>query len=145
MANYTATAVSNYFAVKDADAFTATCERLGLEYSSTTKDDRTLYRVSGPNDDCGAFPRWLPSDDPDEDDITVDFVREIAAHLADGWVAVFMEAGAEGSRSVTGVAWACNNTGSVVTIDLDDIYGHALMLGDHCTKALPIIVDARET
>jgi hypothetical protein len=45
---------------------------------------------------------------------------------------------------LTGVAWAFNNIGSVVTIDLDDIYGHALMLSKHCTKALPILVDARE-
>lgn len=55
----------------------------------------------------------------------------IAAHLADGEVAVLKEAGAEKASYVGGVALAVSANGQTARVDLDEIYKRADELGPH--------------
>jgi transcriptional antiterminator Rof (Rho-off) len=64
-----------------------------------------------------------------------DFALLLAAHLADGEVAVAMEAGAEKLRYVNGFAFAVNAAGDVRSVSLDDIYALAEDLGPNVTVA----------
>lgn len=60
----------------------------------------------------------------------------VSAHLIDGDVAVFMEAGAEKMSFVGGVAVAVNSKGEVVSVGLSDIYDKAAGLGENITYAM---------
>ena len=64
-----------------------------------------------------------------------DLIIELSGHLADGWVAILMEAGAEKLRYVSGFAIAVNNRGAIETVHLSDIYEKAQWLGGHLTPA----------
>jgi hypothetical protein len=65
-------------------------------------------------------------EDGTEDYEDIDFVDELAPHLADGEVAVLMTAGAENLRYVTGYAIALKNDGSTMTLDINNIYDNVL-------------------
>jgi hypothetical protein len=118
MADYIATARSNYFAVKNEAAFAAWCERRDL---ATWTDDQDLSLHAISSDTCHGD--W-PSYDPDEDG-DFDLAQELAAHLAPGHVAVLIEAGAEKLRYVSGSAVAVHPDGRTVQLCLDDIYAMA--------------------
>jgi len=88
--------------------------------------------ISGTPDGDG----W-PSNRVNENDevVDIDLVRDLAAHLEDGWVAVLMEAGAEKCRYVTGWALGLNSKGETRRVSLEDIYELAGQIGEHVTKA----------
>lgn len=118
MANYYASARSNYFRVKDIDAFEKWVESVpGLGIFTKEKDGETLYAIydDGP-DACG----W-PSYDY-EDDTEIDLTAELAAHLVDGDVAVLIEVGAEKLRYLVGQAVAVRSDGEVIHLNLNTIY-----------------------
>lgn len=94
MANYDAAARSSYFRVKDERAFRALFEDYVLDVVGKEDEDSVgedglvaLLCVGG-----GGWPTGLG---PDEDQDIADLV---APHLAEGWVAVFIEAGHEKLR-----------------------------------------------
>ncbi len=99
--DYISTSRSNYFRVKDAEAFKAWCS--------------IFHAVA-----------W-PSDYMDDDDtlVEVDFTTELAQHLMDTDIAVLMEAGAEGQRYVAAHAFAVNSDGASVSVNIDEIYAKA--------------------
>jgi hypothetical protein len=132
MANYYATARSNYFLVKDKEAFAVAMTDLGVG----VWDDREDGRV-GVYPDYGDSNGW-PSYDPEEDK-DIEFTHIVAAHLADDEVCVLQEVGAEKLHYLNGYAIAFTNelatdAAAGVAVSLEDIYAKAAELGN-CTPA----------
>ena len=118
MANYYASARSNYFRVKDSKVFEDWVNSIpGLGIFTKQVADATLYAIyDNGGDACG----W-PSYDP-ENDCEIDLTEELSAHLAEGQIAVLIEVGAEKLRYLVGHAVAVNWKGEVECLNLDRIY-----------------------
>ena len=122
MANYVATARSNYFKVKDPEAFeswVANCPNVGL----ISEDDGT-FAVYSDDPDSGSWPNYR-FDEETGDYEEFDIFAEIAEFLIDGEIAVFMEVGAEKLRYCNGYAIAVHSNGEYETLNLDRIYDFA--------------------
>ena len=139
MANYYATARSNYFAVKDETAFREWAESIGLmvfepTHTTVTADGIDRFAIApGDGDECGWFcTRYDEESDEHED---VDLTKELSAHLRDGEVAILMEVGSEKLRYLCGYATAVNSVGKTVSMSLEGIYARAAKLGTHITRA----------
>jgi len=88
MANYEATARSNYFSVKDMPAFTAWCSTLNVEVSPVSARNPGLIAL--------LFAEGVPSSSYNEDtqDLEdLDFYGDLASHLIAGQVAVIRDSG----------------------------------------------------
>ncbi len=135
MANYYASARTNYFAVTDLEAFRADIESKtsSVDVISQEKDGLTLVALLGSDDDGGGFP--FEYQDEDGDYVELDWAEIFKAHLEDGWVAIIMESGAEKLRYIAGYAVAYNSKGETVSLNLDDIYDKAKSIGTHITHA----------
>jgi len=132
MANYNATARSNYFRVapeKQAD-FDALVDKFGLDV--VRKDDGTVAVFPGDFTDDGTFP----STDPDTDE-DFRFQDKLAPLLAEGSVAILVESGAEKQRYVYGGAVAFDRSGIDVSISISDIVGLALKTFPGCEVSEP--------
>ena len=130
MANYYSSARTNYFRVKDVDAFNAWVKEFedncGVEVVS--KEDTFAILFDGES----GVP-YFREVEGDYDDL--DFMDELSNHLADEEVAILHESGAEKLRYINGFAIAVNNKGQRRVISLDDIYVHAKELGKNVTLA----------
>jgi diaminopimelate decarboxylase len=135
MANYYASARTNYFAVTDLEAFKADIESKtsSVQVVSQEKDGLTLVGLLGSDDDGGGFP--FEYEDEDGEYVELDWAEVFKAHLEDGWVAIIMESGAEKLRYIAGYAVAYNSKGETVSLNLDDIYDKAKSLGTNITTA----------
>lgn len=123
MANYVATARSNYFEVKDPEAFkswVANCPNVGL----ISKDDGT-FAVYSDDPDSGSWPNYRFDEETGDYDEEFDFFAGVAEFLVDGEIAVFMEVGAEKLRYCNGYAIAVHSNGEYETLNLDRIYDFA--------------------
>ena len=137
MANYYGTTRSNYFAVKDVEAFLAEMGKHSaiVEVIHRDQEDGTrLYGVMD-NDQDGGGNLWSYYSFEDDEEYELDWGAIFSKHLADGWVAVIVTAGAEKHRYVSGNAFAYNNKGEEVRLDLSDIYTLAKDLGENITHA----------
>jgi len=130
MANYYATARSNYVRLKDPDAVRQLLADRAGEVTlceSHLASGCFAFLVSGMSD-SGCWPGIYPVDPDgqvDYDSEPEDFADVIAPHLADGEVLILMEAGAEKLRYIGGWARAVRvNRGRIqnLNISLDDIY-----------------------
>jgi hypothetical protein len=120
MANWYGTARSNYFRVKDNDAFLKWADSRGLGVFRN-KESADLFAIhGGETTDDGSWPSYDV-----EGDTEIDLVSELAQHLPKGQIAVLMEIGAEKLRYLTGVAMAIDHKGRVVEVTLSDIYRKA--------------------
>jgi len=119
MANYYATCRTNYFKVKNKDAFLADME--DIPNIIVDSDDGENFYILGDDPDGGGWP-FITFDDDTGKDIEIDIVGSVAKHLADDAVAIFMEVGNEKARYVIGCAIAVNNKGEQEIINLSDIY-----------------------
>jgi len=138
MSNWYGAARSNYFRVKDVEAFKEAFKNLEVEIievdSPSLNDGREQGMVGLLGDDeYGGFPS-VHYDENDEA-VDIDVADLVSQHLVDGEVAVFMESGAEKLRYVTGHAWAINNKGETRRVSIDDIFNLARELGPHVTGA----------
>jgi hypothetical protein len=129
MANYYATARSNYVRVRDVDAFRAWAESRGLEVMEGKPTEGAASFMLAPSSWDGAGWPSAVYDDDAGDWIDIDIYAEAAEHLVDDDVFVFMEAGAEKLRYVVGVAVAVNARGESASVSLNDIYAQAAALG----------------
>lgn len=144
MSTYTALARTNSFAVRDAAALISDLERYGLSVGSfggtgdlvldTDKQGRlALFSSEGwPSFDEDSLAMRLGIDDEDMQ-VPSDhesLVALVAAHLAAGQVAIFIEVGNEKFRYLSGRAVAVNSGGEQRQLDLDDIVGLAAELID---------------
>jgi hypothetical protein len=117
MATYTCLFRSNYFRVKDAEAFKTFMGAVGLRL--LTGKDGTFGFV---DDEGGGMPtiRYNEAEDDHED---IEFVALLAPHLADDQVCVMMEAGWEASRYANGYSVAVNAKGERIDVGIEEIYG----------------------
>ena len=143
MANYSGYCRSNYFGVQDLQAFDAWVTLFDCSIRAVKRSDGcvSLFAVddSGwPTFRCASAPaaaRRRPIYEDDDDVVGCDFHAELAAHLADGHVAVLMEIGHGERHYFVGQAMAMNRQGERVVLSLDDIYERATALGDFITRA----------
>lgn len=122
MANYYATTRSNYFHVKDREAFDEFCSRC---CHVTYEGDDDTVMVSADNGDCGGWPCYDMENDED-----LDFPKALSAHLAEGEVAILMEVGSEKLRYLWGQSIAVRSDGEIRETNLNDIYKLAEELTD---------------
>lgn len=142
MANYYGIGRTNYFAVKSAEDFTAEMANYPVEIVTREVDGVTLYGLLDADSDGGGWNWSYVLETEDEDgntdwtDLEIDWVEVFARHLADGWVAILMETGAEKYRYVSGYALAVNSKGESHEINLSrDIDKLARTLGENVTDA----------
>jgi len=143
MANYEAACRSNYFRVKDEQAFRAWAKARNLEIFpsgpdrefcdqydevSEVSDHQQSFMISHED---GTWPVFFYDDN--DKDCECDVVEELAQHLHPDDIAVLMEAGHEKLRYVCGHAIAVNAKGETVAIHLSDIYDKARHLGENLT------------
>ncbi len=119
MASWYGTARSNYILVRDLDAFKAALEPWPVEVHRADGSTNVVCLVSEELD-SGGWPS-IRYDDEDND-IEFDPAKLICPHMVEGQVLVMMEAGAEKTRYITGVAQAYDHTGECVEVNLVDIY-----------------------
>jgi hypothetical protein len=130
MANYCSTARTNYFRVKDVDAFNAWAKEYEDNYRVEVVDKEDTFAILFDSESGIPTSREV---DGDYDDI--DFMDELSKHLADDEVAILHEAGAEKLRYINGFAIAINNKAERRVVSLDDIYTFAKELGKNVTLA----------
>lgn len=129
MADYSCAARSNYFLVKDREAFDRALEPFDIDICERASDERICLLVTI----SSGWPNYL-YDEESDDDIDIDIAELVAPHLAGDDVALFVEAGAEKLRYVNGWAIAVNGKGERREVHLSDIYDLAKELGS-CTQA----------
>jgi hypothetical protein len=141
--NYIGSTRSNYFAVKDLDAFKEFLKQAGGDVELIEGEGAQKGLVGfivGRGSDSGCLPSQKEVFDPgDAGGMTgyedFDFIGELAPHLADGYVGVVIEIGSEGLRALNGNATAFNNEGEVKQVGLSDIYDLAKGMGATVTRA----------
>ena len=126
MANYYASCRSNYFRVKDEQAFVA---------AMADVPDIELFNKDGFYCLLGYGESGWPSYSLDEDDneVEIDVESLVSEHLADEEVAIFVEVGSEKLRYLGGFAVAINNKGETRSLSLDSITTLAKELGNNVT------------
>jgi len=121
MGTWIGTARSNYFRVKDPEAFRVWAESLGLDVFDRIDHQRERrYCIAAAEGDG-----WPLSTGRGEDWRKIDFIAELAQHVKPGDIVVCTEAGAEKRRFITGeaVAFRVGFAGvERLKISLNDIY-----------------------
>jgi hypothetical protein len=130
MANYYASARSNYFRVRDLASFTRTISE--FPDLSIVEDAKGRVGLLCDSEDGWPSGRF----DPNDEYVEVDVPELVAVHLADDQVAVFMETGAEKLCYIAGFAVAINHAGERRKISLSDIYDLASELGPEVSEAV---------
>ncbi len=126
MADWYGVSRSNYFRVKDHDAFTEAMGGLDLRVVEGGKGETAGMVAVISDAEYGDWPSEV-FDEAADDYVEVDLVTRIAEHLVDGEVCVLVSAGAEKERYVTGTATAFTNQGNAkaINLSLNDIYAKA--------------------
>jgi hypothetical protein len=136
MANYIGQARTNYFAVKDEQAFLEDIAKCNVKLiMSATEDGKPLYGFldDESGDGMDTWYAWGADDEDDEPEFT--WGEFFQKHLADGWVAIITEIGSEKYRYLNGSATAYNNKGEDKFVSLDSILQLGAELGEHITPA----------
>lgn len=119
--NYSSTARSNYFKVKDPEKFREFVKALpDVRIVSTNSDHPDTFCIVSDN----GWPTYMSGLVDDATDIN--FFEYLAEFLPDNEVVILMEAGSEGERFVIGTAFAITNKGRIC-VDLCDIYAKAAL------------------
>lgn len=105
MANYYGQARTNYFRVKDSEAFLAEMSKLPVEVIAHEDKEAgdTFYGFMDSNDDGSGLP-WSTWDDDTEDEIEINWIEVLQRHVAPGWSAILMEVGSEKYRYLNAYA-----------------------------------------
>jgi hypothetical protein len=130
MADWYGQARSNYFRVKDEEAFRLALDEVDIEVCSDSEGRVCLLS----EDEYGGWPSWIYGDE-DSEDVEFDLPTVVSEHLCDEEVAVLIEVGAEKLRYLTGNAVAVNSRNEVRVINLESIYEVAKDLGANITVA----------
>jgi hypothetical protein len=121
MANYYASARSNYFRVKDKEKF---IQEFPGNYGVT--DDGLIFEERNGKEYCcilfdEGIETWTTSDETGKIE-DINWATFFAKHLEEDSVAVFFEAGSEKLRYIIGMAEAYNHKGDCISLNLRDIY-----------------------
>lgn len=128
MANYYGQSRTNYFLVKDAEAFKTEMANYEVTVIEQQMHGETGYGILDADSDGGGL-QWSQFNEETEDYDDLAWEDIIGKHLKDGSVCVLMETGAEKYRYLTGWAVAFNNKGESRRVNLTDIYDLAKELG----------------
>jgi len=127
MGTFTAKTSSNYFRVKNNEAFEAWCESLGVEYRHQIHRPEagsgTFYAISAITEE-GTWPVATLDLDTGEVDEVFSFLDALAAHLDPRDVVILLEAGNEKSF-VSAEAVAVHADKPNISINLADILDKA--------------------
>ena len=134
MANYYGQARTNYFLVKDAEAFKTEMANYSVNVIEQKIGEETGYGILDEDSDGGGL-QWSQFNEETEDYDDLVWEVIIGNHLKDGEVCVLMETGAEKYRYLSGWAIAFNNKGESRRVDITDIYDLAKELGTGVTQA----------
>lgn len=133
MADYYAYCRSNYFKVKDPEAFKT--------WVASFDDALKLYENTGDNTYALLVPEgyhWPACFEKlSEEPTDRDFFNELSTHLQENSIAILMEVGHERLRYLVGEAIALNHLNERVSISLNDIYALAAdeLGGENITEA----------
>lgn len=116
MADWWGYSRSNYFEVKDRDAFGAWLADIGE--ICILHEENECIAIAG--DNFGGWPTCRG-----EDCEPFDFADELSSFLVEGEIAVLIEVGAEKLRYNTGIAIAVDHRGKRTEANLSDIYDQA--------------------
>lgn len=120
MADYYGNGRTNYFPVKNAQAFKDDINKIsGVEVISRRIDDTMMFGLVV-TDDYG-WPSTMHDEETDEYD-DVDWEKLFKKHLRKGAVAVIQEVGSEKDRYYVGYSWAINSEGKTISLNINDIY-----------------------
>ncbi len=134
MANYYGQSRTNYFKVKDAEAFKQELAKFPVEVITKEQDGETLYGfLDADSNGSGYITEYW--DEELGDSVEIDLEDLFKRHLEDGSVAILIHSGAEKYRFISGDAVAYNNKGESIAVNLADIYTLAEQLGDKITYA----------
>jgi hypothetical protein len=140
MANYIGQGRSNYFAVKDEQAFREDIAKCNVQLiERKTEDGQTLFGFMD-NEDGDGLDTWYAwsagaFDNEDEEEPEVTWGEFFQKHLADDWVAVILNIGSEKYRFLNGEATAYNNKGEDKHLDINNFITHFSGLGKHLAPA----------
>ena len=125
MANWCGECRSNYFKVKDIEAFKTFLEKYPAKFIQWDNDPTYVGFLS--DDENGATPvRYKEeSENPQIEDNMVSIYDEISEHLQENEICIIMEAGAEKLRYISGFAIAIHSSGKTTQVSLNDIYEKA--------------------
>ena len=126
MANYYGVFRSNRFRVRDRDRFHAWAETIP-DLAVIDEDGRVLLV---PSEWSGGYGLPGLRETGDGEHEAIEFVDELAPHVAPGAVAVLVEAGSEKLRYLTGIALAIRGGDdpagwAIERVALDDVYERA--------------------
>ena len=141
MANYYATARSNYFRVKNTQAFEEWCSKRHLDcWAKPYADIGDRYAIA-PSSGMEAGWPYSELDEAADEYYEIDFPKELASHLDPRDIAILIEVGSEKLRYLTGEAVAVHATGKSIRISLDDIYDQAMreFAGDIMERPVPLL------
>ena len=119
VSNYYEQTRSNYFKVKDKEAFQKFLDRF-VGAVELIEDDKGRVGFLAPE----GIPSEWPVTDADgmEESVEVDFLAELAKHLARHEVAVIVGNGYEKMRYLTGFAVAVNGKDERRSVNIESIY-----------------------
>lgn len=133
MANYYATARTNYFRVNDVEGLRAILPS-GIKLHTRTHLETETEFVCLLDEAGDGWPGYIWNEEGECEE-EFDWVERVAPFLLDDEVAIFMEAGNEKLRYISAYAFAFNNKGETKTTSISDIYRKARKLGNNITAA----------
>ena len=133
MANYIPHARTNYFRVKDAEAFKSFVANIGAKIIQKKVRNEILYgMIASPGFSWETYNGI--EDDNNQTFAEIDIFEETAKHLVDGDVAIFQEVGCKRMRYFVGYSLAINSKFEIRTASIHDIYDKAQQLGKNISS-----------
>ena len=135
MANFVGKTRTNYFAVKDVEAFKAELSKYPVEIITKEQDGVTLYGFIDRDDNGGGNVDFYYDEEAENNSDDIDWLEFFQRHLEDDWVATIVTVGWEKYRYLSGHAVSYNNKLEGFHLDLADIIPLASHLGGKTTVA----------
>jgi hypothetical protein len=129
MANYYANARTNYFKVKDIEAFKNEVANYPLEVVSRDDNPEFVALFITEGDEDGSFP-WCDFYTEDAEGDEINWTEIFGRHLQENSVVIIQEVGNEKLRYFGGMAVAINSKGEEIIIDINSIFDQATTLGE---------------
>jgi hypothetical protein len=130
--DYYGTARTNYFRVKNAQAFKDAVEKIsGLSYEIRRVENAAMFGIFT-NNQYGWIEEYY--DEETDSDVSIDWDKFFKTHLHKDSVAIMRDVGNEEQRYLHGHTIAWNANGDKKIICLDDIYALATELGTVHTR-----------